>query len=198
MRRSLLGVAAFALGLSVAATSAQAQETTTTTTRPVRFGVSAGLSIPTGDFGDVVNTGFNLNGLVEGKLTTVPIALRGEFTFDHFGFDESALGFGGSERVLAGVANALYYFPVSVNGNVIRPYVIGGAGIYNGKFNFDDAPDPGSDTNFGLNGGAGIELPLTGIAVFLEARLHYVFSDNGDNGLGYNAGFVPLVVGLRF
>ena len=192
MKRGLLGVAAFALGLSVATVRAQAQETTTTTTRPVRFGVSAGLSIPTGDFGDVVNTGFNLNGLVEGKLTTVPISLRGEFTFAHFGFDESVLGVGGSERVLAGIADVLYYFPVrSSSGTVIRPYVIGGPGIYNFRASPDNGPS-GSVTKFGLNVGGGVEFQLSGFSTFGEVRYHTVFTE------GSNSNMLPFSFGVKF
>src|SRR4051794_1021147 len=99
MRRSLLGVAAFAAGLSVAATRVGAQDTTTTTTtstssttstpRPVQFGVSGGISLPTGDFGNFVNTGYNLNGFIEGRPGGGNVGLRGEFTFAHFAFDES-------------------------------------------------------------------------------------------------------------
>jgi opacity protein-like surface antigen len=191
MRRSLLGVAAFALGLSVATTGAQAQETTTTTTRPVRFGVSGGLTIPTGDFGDAVNTGYNINGLVEGKLTTVPIALRGEFTFAHFDFDEDVLGVGGSDRLLAGIASALYYFPVRTNGNVIRPYVIGGAGVYNFRDSPDNLPSE-STTKFGLNFGGGIEFQLTGFSAFGEVRDHIVFTDVS------NTNMIPLTFGIKF
>ena len=55
-----------------------------------------------------------------------------------------------------------------------------------------------SATKLGLNGGAGLDLPLSGIAAFVEARFHYIFSDSGNNGLGYNASFVPIVVGVHF
>jgi opacity protein-like surface antigen len=188
MRRSLLGVAAFALGLSAVTASAQAQETTTTTTRPVQFGASAGLTVPTGTFGDATDVGYNINGLVEGRPVGWPVGLRAEFLFDRFALDVVD----GNYRLFGGIADVLYYFPVSVNGNVIRPYVIGGAGIYNGKFSFDDAPDPGSDTNFGLNGGAGIEFQLSGFSTFGEVRYHSVFTD------GPNVNMLPFTFGIKF
>jgi Outer membrane protein beta-barrel domain len=196
MRRSLLGVAVFALGLSIVATGARAQETTTTTTttRPVQFGVSAGLTVPTGDFGDLVNTGFNLNGLVEGKLTTAPISLRGEFTFGHFGFDESFAGIGGSSRILAGVANALYYFPIRSSGGgstMIKPYAIGGLGLYNVHVSVDnDGSD--SETKFGLNLGGGVEVQLTGLSAFGEIRYHTIFTSES------NTNMFPLSFGIKF
>ena len=49
-----------------------------------------------------------------------------------------------------------------------------------------------SETNVGLNGGAGIDIPLSGIGAFVEARYHTVFRD------GENLNMLPVTVGIRF
>ena len=98
-----------------------------------------------------------------------------------------ANGGNGNTRVVDGIANGVLRFP----GQVVRPYLIAGVGAYNvGGEVADVSLD--SETNVGLNGGAGIDIPLSGIGAFVEARYHTVFRD------GENLNMLPVTVGIRF
>lgn len=82
-----------------------------------------------------------------------------------------------------GTANALYNFNTAEAR--IRPYVIGGAGIY---------ADGGTD--FGINAGAGATFPLgvgdSPARLFAEARFHAVFAE------GNTINQLPITVGIMF
>jgi hypothetical protein len=171
-------------GLALASSTLAAQAAT----RPT-FGLAAGATVPTGDFGDGFGPGFNVGAHVGFRSATMPVGFRLEGTFHR----NEAKGTNGLNfNTIAGTANVVAG-PAAAAGGV-SPYVIGGAGVYNLKI---DAGSGGSEsiTKFGLNGGAGVDLPLSGIGVFAEARFHYVFS--GENG-GSNINFIPLSVGIRF
>jgi hypothetical protein len=49
-----------------------------------------------------------------------------------------------------------------------------------------------SETDVGINVGAGLNFPLTGMrGVFIEARYHSIFTE------GSNTTFLPITLGLR-
>jgi hypothetical protein len=91
--------------------------------------------------------------------------------------------------MIVGTLNAVWMFPMT-QPYTVRPYLIGGGGIYNERC--DSCP---SQTKFGLNGGAGITVPLSGFSTIIEARFHVVFDSEGG---GSNSYFVPISVGLLF
>ena len=84
---------------------------------------------------------------------------------------------------------------LSEAGPLIRPscpYLTGGVGVYNSSSGTSAySTSSNSVTNFGLNGGAGLSLALTGIAVYAEGTYHYVFTE------GDRLTMVPVVVGIR-
>jgi hypothetical protein len=51
--------------------------------------------------------------------------------------------------------------------------------------------DPGSNTDFGINGGAGFDFQAGALGLFVEGRFHNVFSDPD------NTNFIPITVGVR-
>ncbi len=97
---------------------------------------------------------------------------------------DGMLQFAGGEDIFIGTANALYNFSTSSEAR-IRPYVIGGAGIY---------ADGGSD--LGINAGAGATFPLglgdSPARAFAEARFHAIFAE------GNTIQQLPLTVGIMF
>jgi hypothetical protein len=186
---------------------------------PFSVGVSGGLSVPTGDFSDVFASGFNVDGLLAVRAPTLPVSLRIEAGYQRFALKESVrdlLGqFGGSgdvtARILSGTANVVYGFTIPAS--PVRPYLIGGVGVYNlrarasGAF-AELAEEFGgtieqSTTRLGLNGGLGLDVPLAGITVFGEARVHTIFTpserdpDTGER-FGGRTTIVPLKIGVRF
>ena len=164
------------------------------------FGISAGASIPESRFGETVNTGFNVNGMINVGVPLSPLGFRGEVGFNRFDVDN---GGNGSVRMLNGAANFILT-PSSIMGG--KPYLIAGIGMYNVKTNvgssginpFNGGPitvgSETSDTRVGFNGGLGLTFGLGPVGTMLEAR--YV-SVNGKNGSG-SLTFVPVSFGITF
>lgn len=105
----------------------------------------------------------------------------------------------GNASILDATANVVLAMP---GANRVRPYLIGGAGVYQlssdvgyrdmaGRALVNSAPSE-SETKFGLNGGAGLDVAIGSLRTFVEARAHRVFTR------GERANFVPITVGLRF
>jgi opacity protein-like surface antigen len=178
---STLRIAAALAGVVLASSSLAAQAGS----RPT-FGVSGGIAFPTGDFGDAFKSGYDIAANLGFQPATLPVGLRIEGMYNRFDLKDNQR-FEGHTNILALTGNAVLAGRSSTEGSV-RPYAIGGIGVYNSKASGTDA----SDTNFGLNIGAGLELPLSGITTFIEARYHHVFSDPGSFGL------IPVVVGVKF
>lgn len=186
--RSLVALVSAALAVVPTMLSAQA------TQRPT-FGISGGAAIPVGDFSDAVNTGFNVAGHIGIKPGMSPVGLRFEGMYNQF--DVKGSGNDLKAKILAGTANIVLMQAAAPG--AVRPYFIGGLGVYNLKLS-SDALNASSDskTKFGLNGGAGIDMALSGLNVFVEGRYHHVFTKDTNAGVTTNTGFIPLVVGLRF
>jgi opacity protein-like surface antigen len=184
MKRALRALGLIAAIAAPAALSAQSSD------KPISLGVSGGLSLPMGDFGEGLNSGFNVTGHVYFKPASLQsIRLRGDVSFDRFSVD----GFDANVRSLGFTGNAIYDFPTQ-SSSMVKPYIVGGLGLYNSKFSESVGAFEGSasDTNLGIQAGAGLTFQLSGFSTFAEARLVNIFSDNTSTR------FVPIVFGVRF
>jgi hypothetical protein len=115
----------------------------------------------------------------------VPVGVRFDVMYHGLGGKELGLGLENPDlKVLAGAANVVL---TTANTGTVRPYVLGGVGLYN--LSCDGCE---SETKFGLNGGGGIEFGVGGFNTFVEARFHSVFTEDVKTNL------VPVVFGLRF
>jgi len=204
MHRSLAAAALIAASL-VSADAAQAQGAAAP--RPLTLGASAGFTLPIGDFGEAMNTGFNVGAHLAFTPATLPFGVRVEGQFNRFGIaDNELIGFeaDGNIQIISGTANVLLGVPTDIG--AIRPYVIGGVGIYNyrssGSFTLGGETQSGtaSQTDFGLNGGAGVGFGLGGLAAFVEARYHVIFNAPDDDELEAieNTKFIPISFGIKF
>ncbi len=136
----------------------------------VVFGAGVG---PTFSLEDGGGTDFHVMGTVRfGREEGDPIAFRVDGMIQ-FADDELFIGTG----------NVLYHFNTSSDAR-LRPYVIGGGGIY-----------ANGGTDFGINAGAGAVLPLgvgdSPARLFAEARFHAIFAEDTINQL-------PITVGIAF
>jgi hypothetical protein len=158
----------------------------------VKFSLGGGLTLPLGDFGDLASTGWHGLAAVSFQPANFPVGFQVDGMFHRLGVDENfPLGDDVNNQIIQGTANAIYKFEVSPDTKV-RPYIIGGVGLYNNKLTGDDVPDDfGSETDFGINGGAGFDFQAGAVALFLEGRFHNVFSDPD------NTNFIPITVGVR-
>ncbi|WP_396215628.1 outer membrane protein [Gemmatimonas sp.] len=179
-----------AFGL-VAALAAPVALSAQSTNKPVSLGVSGGLSLPMGDFGKALNSGYNITGHVYFKPASLQaVRLRGDVSFDRWAVDGSG---DNSRRALGVIGNVVYDFPTQST-SMIKPYVLGGLGLFNSKSTITIAGTEvsGSDTNFGVQAGAGLAFQLSGFSTFVEGRLVNVFSDNTS------IRYVPITFGVRF
>lgn len=150
------------------------------------FGVAAGASIPVGDFGDAVNTGYHAMAVMNLSAPLSPVGFRLDGMFNEFDFKG-----GGSDkdRTWAVTGNVLFNTGTAV---VASPYLIGGGGWYHNTIKVS-GPLGGSqsDDNFGFNVGAGLRIPLTGFSAFVEARYHKMLGDT-------HVQFIPITFGINF
>ena len=201
MKRTTLAVAALVLAAAGAST-AQAQASTMV--RPFTFGVSAGVSVPTGDIAENdpdldccgASTGFNINGLVGYQAPMMPIGFRGEIMYNRFGLKDLPSGVDGNGTIIGGSLNAIIGGTASVG---IAPYFIGGVDYAQskGELEEDGLSISFKKSGFGLNGGIGVKIPLSGFSTFIEARYHHLFTEDDEEGTA-NATFIPISFGVMF
>ena len=154
---------------------------------PITISLGAGLTVPGGDFNDAYEMGWGALAAVAYKPPAVPFAFRVDLSLAQVK-DETPLDL--ANRMFYGTGNVLY--EIDIAGTVLRPYLLGGAGIYYFDPRGDDAVGLGSDTKFGLNLGAGIEMKPRTIGFFAETRLHHVMNKGDDTQFG------AVVAGVRF
>lgn len=144
---------------------------------------AAGATLPVGSTGDALESGYHATIGLGIKPPLAPIGARLEGTFQENAFKGAS---DAKWRIMNVTANATYTV-------VPTAYLIGGLGMYNGKCAgtcglFGTA----SETDFGFNVGGGVNIPLTGLGVFVEARLHVISTE------GESMKFVPITVGIKF
>jgi hypothetical protein len=183
MKRTILGVTTAIVALAASVSVAQAQN-------PMSFGLAAGATIPVGDDGDILKTGFHGMATLGFTPALVPFGVRIDGMYHSMETKNvPALDIpeGQGFRVLGVTANGVF----SLGGMVASPYLIGGVGYYNGKA--EDADE--SEGDFGLNVGIGAKFNLSGFGTFAEIRYHNIFNGEGDAG---NSAFIPITFGIMF
>jgi opacity protein-like surface antigen len=192
-----------AAALTIAAAPVVSHAQDATATRPVSFGVSAGLSMPMGNLSDSFNSGFNVTGHIAFKPAMFTnLSFRGDVGFDRFNakgdLANAAVSLEGTYTVIGISANAVYAFPQSDPSAMLRPYLIGGVGMYNLKNKVTttagtvETVSESSATKPGVQAGAGVEFALSGFSTFAEAKFVNVFGD------GSSVRWVPISFGIRF
>lgn len=182
------GRAVMAGGALLIAATAQAQ-----VGKSYKFGGDLGAAVPLGNFGDGADVGYHLGGLFEYTPKSMPVSWRGEIAYNRNGLKDTGIdGLDGNFSMLNLVGNAV--MPLGNKASSIRPYVIGGMGIYRVKASaeFDGVTASQSDTKMGLNAGGGLSFHLSGFETFVETRFNSVFTD------GSNMNFMPLTFGFKF
>ena len=161
----------------------------------VTVGVGGGVSVPVSDAGDAFKNGFNVKGFARLNVPKLPVMPRFDLDFSRFNLDEAQVGVPGTGQILAGLAN----LQMSVLGfGPVRPYIIAGLGAYNLKTDTQGlTPSSVSQTHFGVNGGAGVNLHLGMINGFAEGRIDNIFTDSGMIDAS-KVQFVPVTFGLTF
>ena len=108
---------ALTIGVMLAALAAPAALSAQTPAKPVTFGVSGGLSLPTGEFGEARNTGYTLAGHAYFKPASLStVRLRGDVAYDDWDLKE----FDSKTRTIAVVGNVVYDFPAQST-SIVHP-----------------------------------------------------------------------------
>lgn len=177
MKKTRLAVAVAAVALSaVAAVPAQGQ---------VGLGLSAGISAPTGHYGEQLKGGYNVNGIIGVSAPLIPIGFRGEVGYNSW--EGKSVLQGGNLDAISATANAVLQVPGMI---LAKPYLIGGLGWHRLKF---DAADTGPAKNeMGWNFGGGVNFGVGLLKAMVEAR--YFSVKTPDLRLTY----VPVTFGIMF
>lgn len=170
--------------LMVVGTTAAKAQMSGSLTRPLSFGIAGGIAVPAGTLSNVANTGSNVTGILGLKLPILPIGLRADASYSSFGYKSAAAGNGSAH-----VGNVTGNVVVSMPFLLLHPYVLGGLGYYGVSASYaKSANGMGYDLGTGLS----LNIPITGISVFAEARYNHV------NTGGVNTQFTPIEIGVMF
>lgn len=184
MKRVVSLFAAVAMTVVMSASVAEAQS-------PIRFGIAGGLTMPSGDLGDGLENGFHGQVMLGFGMMALPVKLRADLSYHSLGGEENILGEDADFRVISGALNAI----IGMGGIGVKPYLTAGVGMYNSKL--DIGGESESETDFGLNGGVGLEFSLTGMSTFLEVRYVKIFVGD-DDGDDFSAAIIPITFGILF
>lgn len=159
--------------------------------RTVVLGFSGGASMPTGDFGVLANTGYEIGVhlFVAPHDTKKNLSFRGDLAYNRWSAKTAALG---KFRGVGVLGNGVYAF--GSRNMSLRPYVLAGGGIHNLQRSFatntgDSGTGEISDTKFAVQGGAGFQFDLRGFSTFLEGRYVLRFGESKGNWIPVSFGF---------
>ena len=175
----------FALATLALAVTAAAADSAAAQARP-QLAVGGGVTLPTGDLADGVDAGWHGQVSLGYRPPLYPIGFRIDGAYNDFGAK------GGSTvdfRAISVTGNVVLEAP----GLVVRPYLIGGVGLYNTKVSGTD-----SRNNFGVNGGAGLRFRLAEVDAFVESRYHAALGAIGSGDDERAAQYIPITFGIAF
>lgn len=162
-------------------------------------GFGGGASVPVSDAKDAFKNGVHGQGWVSLAPHLLPISVRATFGYEKLDI-KAASGVGGTYSgtptgtVLSGLGNITYGFPLGP----VKPYLLAGVGAFNLEAD-DGAGGSTSKTQFGINGGVGVELKLGQISAYLEGRMENIYTDKGLNAaLGNPTDFKTQIIPVTF
>jgi opacity protein-like surface antigen len=172
-------------------------------------GVYGGVSFPLGDFKDSAKPGYHVGAMIDRHAINA-LSIRLDIAFNKF--SDKTLSGGATFRevgtnLLFGTLGAELSSaggPVApARGNRTYPYLLAGVGAYRVRFDFVcrgpacEGPERvgKSDTNWGLNIGAGSTVPIIGVTAFLQVGYHLILPTSDENE---NTAIALASLGLKF
>lgn len=152
------------------------------TTGDFWFGISGGISNPSGDFSDIAETGFH--GILTGTYMVTPVfGIGADIGYHWWGVDDEVtpLGADASINAIQGTVHGTFRF--QTNGKAV-PYLQGGLGVYRYKEQVEDSLDPFEDfefteSDFGFNLGGGVNFAVSPMyEVGLGAAYHSISTED--------------------
>jgi hypothetical protein len=153
----------------------------------VRYGVSAGVLMPVGDYNTADKLGFVGGAGATYWLAGQPIGIRGDLSYSST--SHKGAGATGSTKILGGMASVVYALnPASAPARIM---LNAGVGMYNTDFGGGIA----KQTKLGFGGGAAVAFKMgTGSTRLIVATRYTSVSTDGTSRLN----FLPITVGLSF
>lgn len=167
--------------------------------RPFKIGFGGGTSVPMSDTKDAFKNGYHGRAMFMWNGPGLPVGLRGALGYEKLDLKSLSPGTSGDATILSGLGNITLGFPVGP----IKPYILAGVGAFNTKTQSSGSTASPSKTQFGIDGGAGVELKFGAISAFLEGRMENIYTDKGfSTALGsakeFKTQIIPVTFGVFF
>jgi opacity protein-like surface antigen len=155
-----------------------------------RLGIGGGLIMPTGDYKTSDKMGWLVGADATYWLMGAPVGIRVEGSYSQTSHKN---GVDGNSKIIGGMGDIVYAF--GTQKEQIRPYILGGIGLYNVKVTIPSLSVDTSVTKVGFGGGAGVAFKLGagGTRFFVEGKFVSVATGGGSNTT-----FLPFRAGFRF
>jgi hypothetical protein len=152
----------------------------------LRYGVSAGVLMPMGDYNTADKLGFVGGAGATYWLAGQPIGIRGDLSYSQTSHD----GSDGNTKIVGGMASVVYALnPASAPARIL---LNAGVGMYNVKVDFGGVS--GSESKIGFGGGAAVAFKMgTGSTRLVVGTRFTSVSTSGSS-----ISFLPITVGLTF
>lgn len=176
--------------LMIAVALASVANIATADAQSASFGLGGGLILPMSDYKNVDKTGWHALGMVEFSIPLSPVSVRADVMYGQTSHKDGVGGpVAGNTKLIGGTADLVWHFPIGVPG--LKPYFVGGVGMYNVKAEFPPAAST-SATKFTWGLGVGTSVGVGPVHAFVEGRYMSVQASGGS------LKFVPVTVGLSF
>jgi hypothetical protein len=154
------------------------------------FHVAGGITLPSGDFGDGFNTGWQGLGGVSFGIGALPFAIRVDAFYGQNSGDEDALGVSDVKvKMFGGMAGGQFNF--GSDASPVKPYILAQVGMVNSKV---DVPnfDTESESDFAFGGGGGVGFGHGSMAAFVEGQYVSIQTE------GSSSNYIVARFGIRF
>ncbi|HEU4452800.1 MAG TPA: outer membrane beta-barrel protein [Longimicrobium sp.] len=194
MKKSTVGILAALAAVSVAAT-ANAQTGPTT---PFSFNVNAGAALPTGDFGDLVSTGWTVG--VDGTFNITPMfGIYAGYSVSQFGLSDDAEELFGEGDVTEQGFDAGIKATFGGGTLPFTPFLRGGLIFHKlgADFEDDDEDVEDSDSELGFEIGGGITFPLGPRISVVPSASYLQWTPEEDGEESIDVSQVKVQIGLN-
>jgi hypothetical protein len=157
----------------------------------MRYGFSAGVVLPMGDYNTVDKMGFVGGVGATYWLAGQPIGIRGDLSYSQSSHDAAVTGFDGHTKIIGGMASVVYALnPASAPARIL---LNAGLGFYNVKVDATGGSSA-SESKIGFGGGAAVAFKMgTGSTRLIVGTRYTSVSTTGGSTT-----FLPITVGLSF
>jgi hypothetical protein len=157
----------------------------------LRYGISAGVVMPMGDYNTIDKMGFVGGAGATYWLPALPIGIRGDLSYSQSSHDAAVTGFDGHTKIMGGMASVVYALnPANAPARII---LNAGLGYYNVKADVLGGGSA-SESKIGFGGGAAVAFKMGTGSTRLVVGTRYTSVSTSNS----STTFLPITVGLSF